>query len=115
MRNEVKFELFSGSDFNVLQALVENADGIVTSVGNFAPELFKDFIGLNASGINSKVTDLTNKIKKLAKVTTMPDYPTGVKIAMKYRGLYVGNCRSPLQEDPNAQASIYFTLKELEL
>ncbi|BBG25364.1 4-hydroxy-tetrahydrodipicolinate synthase [Sulfuracidifex tepidarius] len=115
LKDQLKFELFSGSDVTVLQAIVDKVEGIVTAVGNFAPELLVEIAKKSEAGINSEVIDLANKIRMLAQVTSLPDYPTGVKIAMKYRGLYVGNCRSPLQEDSNAQASIYFTLKDLEL
>ncbi len=115
LRGQLRFELFSGSDLAILQAIIDNVEGIVTAVGNFAPELVMEVVKKSDAGVNPEVIDIANKIRMLAEVTTLPDYPTGVKIAMKYRGLYVGNCRSPLQEDSNAQASIYFTLKELEL
>ncbi|MEM4746364.1 MAG: dihydrodipicolinate synthase family protein, partial [Metallosphaera sp.] len=43
------------------------------------------------------------------------DYPSGVKIALRYRGIYVGKVREPLQEDINQEGIIYAVLKELGL
>jgi 4-hydroxy-tetrahydrodipicolinate synthase len=114
LRERTKFTLLSGNDSMILEAFL-GTDGVVSSVSNFAPELFVEISKKASEGLSTDVLNVINKIKKLSEVTIMKDYPTGVKIAMKYRGLYVGNCRSPLQEDPNAQSVIYFTLKELEL
>jgi len=54
-------------------------------------------------------------IEKINKAILIGDYPSTLKNGLKYRGIYVGKVRSPLQESVDGNSLIYGILKELGL
>lgn len=90
-------------------------DGVVTAVANFAPEFVRNIFTFFEEGNLQKAMEEQHKVIRLASAVSGEDYPAGVKIALRYRGLYVGRVREPLQEDINREGTIYATLKEFGL
>ncbi|QKQ99597.1 dihydrodipicolinate synthase family protein [Metallosphaera tengchongensis] len=116
VKEDVKhFKLFMGTEHLILPSLMYGGDGVVTAVANFAPELVKDIVDSFESGNWSQAMESQRKVSKLAFVISAGDYPAGVKIALRYRGVYTGRVREPLQENINIEGDIYATLKEFGL
>ncbi|MDT7861719.1 MAG: dihydrodipicolinate synthase family protein [Saccharolobus sp.] len=110
-----KFKIFIGEDRMILQALISGADGAVSGVANVVPELVNNlYLEFERNNIQ-KAIELQLIINKLANVLNIGDYPSGLKIGLKYRGINVGKVRKPLMEDSRAEGEIYNMLKELGL
>ncbi|MFP3204588.1 MAG: dihydrodipicolinate synthase family protein [Metallosphaera yellowstonensis] len=109
------FKLFIGSEHLILPSFMYGSDGAVTAVANFAPELVRALVDSYESGDWRKAIEYQLMVSKLGFAVGAGDYPTGVKIALRYRGVWVGRARAPLQEDINQEAVIYSKLKELGL
>ncbi len=110
-----EFEIFMGTEHLILPSLMYGGDGVVTAVANFAPEFVKNIFDSFEKGDILKAMEDQYKVIKLASAVSGEDYPAGVKIALRYRGIYVGRVREPLQEDINREGVIYATLKEFGL
>ncbi|AWR94612.1 dihydrodipicolinate synthase family protein [Acidianus brierleyi] len=109
------FNMLIGSDTLVLPALMYGADGAVSGIANFAPEIISSIYTKYKEGDFKEAYKYQLVAIKLNNAVSLSDYPTGIKIALRYRGLYVGKSRSPLQENISAEASIYDTMKEFNL
>lgn len=109
------FKLFMGTEELILPSLMYGGDGVVTAVANFAPEYVRTIFDLYEKGDINKAMGEQLKVIRLARAVSGEDYPSGVKVALRYRGLYVGKAREPLQEDINREGLIYSTLKEFGL
>lgn len=109
------FRLFIGSEHLILPSFMYGSDGAVTAVANFAPELVRSLVDSYESNDWKKAVEYQIMVSKLAFAVGGGDYPAGVKIALRYRGIWVGKVRAPLQEDINQEAIIYSRLKELGL
>jgi 4-hydroxy-tetrahydrodipicolinate synthase len=109
------FKMLIGSDTLILPALIYGADGAVSGIANFAPEIISSIYTKYKEENFKEAYKYQLMAVKLNNVISMSDYPTGIKIALRYRGLYVGKSRSPLQENITAEASIYDTMKEFNL
>jgi len=109
------FKILIGSDTLVLPALIYGADGAVSGIANFAPEIISSIYTKYKEGDFNEAYKYQLISIKLNNAVSLSDYPSGIKIALRYRGLYVGKSRSPLQENITAEASIYDTMKEFNL
>lgn len=115
LKQDHRFEIFMGTEHLILPSLMYGGDGVVTAVANFAPEFVRNIFTFFEEGNLQKAMEEQHKVIRLASAVSGEDYPAGVKIALRYRGLYVGRVREPLQEDINREGTIYATLKEFGL
>jgi len=60
-----------------------------------------------------KAIEIQRMVNKLVDVVSLGDYPSGIKIGLRYRGINVGSVRKPLMEDSRAEGEIYNALKEI--
>ncbi len=109
------FKMLIGSDTLILPALIYGADGAVSGIANFAPEIISSIYTKYKEGDFKGAYKYQVTAVKLNNTISLSDYPSGIKIALRYRGLYVGKSRSPLQENITAEAAIYDTMKEFNL
>ncbi|AEB94336.1 MULTISPECIES: dihydrodipicolinate synthase family protein [Metallosphaera] len=114
-QNVNNFKIYMGTEQLILPSLMYGGDGVVTAVANFAPELVTRIFENFDKGNLQQAMNEQVKVNKLASAISNKDYPSGVKIALRYRGIYVGKVREPLQEDINQEGIIYAVLKELGL
>ncbi|EZQ02082.1 dihydrodipicolinate synthetase [Candidatus Acidianus copahuensis] len=114
-RIKKEFEVFVGNDHYAMISLMYGADGVVSAVSNYAPEVMSNIY----KNVKERNYEEAYKFQMMADMlsdsTSLTDYPCGVKIALRYRGIDVGSCRKPLEENIMADSSIYYTLKELNL
>ena len=110
-----EFSLLIGNDELILDAILAGGDGVVSAVANIAPELVvKEFEALEKGNVNEALK-LQKAIDRLNEAIMIGDYPATLKVGLKYRGIYVGKVRSPLQESMEGNSLIYGILKEIGL
>ncbi|AWR97026.1 dihydrodipicolinate synthase family protein [Acidianus sulfidivorans JP7] len=107
--------VYSGNDKYIMISFMYGLDGVVSGIGNFAPEIVSQIYKNIQEGKFSEALNYQNMVDKLVDSTSLSDYPSGIKIALRYRGFDVGSVRKPLEENITADSAIYYTLKELNL
>ncbi|ARM75669.1 dihydrodipicolinate synthase family protein [Acidianus manzaensis] len=107
--------VYAGNDKFALISFLYGIDGIVSGIGNFAPEIVSQLYKNVKEGKIADALKYQQMLDKLVDATSLSDYPSGIKIALRYRGLDVGPVRKPLEENITADSTIYYTLKELNL
>jgi len=108
-------KIYIGNDELVLFSLMIGGDGAISAVANVAPEFMIKLVKLFKEGKITEALEVQKMVNKLNSVITVGDYPSGVKVGLKYRGVYVGSVRKPLEEKMEENSLIYATLKELGL
>lgn len=110
-----EFSLLIGNDELIFDSIIAGGDGVVSAVANIAPELVtKEFEALQKGNVNEALK-IQKEIDKINEVLMVGDYPATLKTGLKYRGIYVGKVRSPLQESMEGNSLIYGVLKEIGL
>ena len=109
------FLVYVGDDVVLLYGLALGADGAVSGIANIAPELVRALMESVKQGDLKRAADLQEKINELVEAVDYADYPTAVKEGLKYRGVFVGPSRSPLQPSNTASSMLYETMKRLGL
>ncbi|QXJ28210.1 4-hydroxy-tetrahydrodipicolinate synthase, N-acetylneuraminate lyase [Saccharolobus shibatae B12] len=107
------FKVFIGEDRMILSALIYDADGAVSGISNLVPELVTNLYLEFDRGNIQKAIEIQRMVNKLVDVVSLGDYPSGIKIGLRYRGINVGSVRKPLMEDSRAEGEIYNVLKEI--
>jgi 4-hydroxy-tetrahydrodipicolinate synthase len=107
------FKVFIGEDRMILSALIYDADGAVSGISNLVPELVTNLFLEFDRGNIQKAIEIQRMVNKLVDVVSLGDYPSGIKIGLRYRGINVGSVRKPLMEDSRAEGEIYNALKEI--
>ena len=116
LKQSVKpFYVAIGNDELISFAIMSGSDGVVSAVANVAPELVVKLYTLLKEGKFKEALEVQKAVTSLARAINGGDYPAGVKVALKYRGIYVGSVRKPLEEKMEQNSIIYATLKELNL
>lgn len=96
------FKVFIGEDRMILSALIYDADGAVSGISNLVPELVTNLFLEFDRGNIQKAIEIQRMVNKLVDVVSLGDYPSGIKIGLRYRGINVGSVRKPLMEDSRA-------------
>jgi len=110
-----EFSLLIGNDELIVDSILIGGDGVVSAVANIAPELMvKEFEALQKGNV-VEALKVQKEIDKLNEAIMTGDYPATLKVGLKYRGIYVGKVRSPLQENMDGNSLIYGVLKEIGL
>ncbi|QXJ31540.1 dihydrodipicolinate synthase family protein [Saccharolobus shibatae] len=107
------FKVFIGEGRMILSALIYDADGAVSGISNLVPELVTNLYLEFDRGNIQKAIEIQRMVNKLVDVVSLGDYPSGIKIGLRYRGINVGSVRKPLMEDSRAEGEIYNVLKEI--
>lgn len=109
------FYVTIGNDELISYAVMSGADGAVSATANVAPELVLKLFKLLKEGNSKEALEVQRAVTTLTRAISDGDYPAGVKVALKYRGIYAGTVRKPLEEKMEQNSVIYATLKELNL
>ncbi|MGC9105252.1 MAG: dihydrodipicolinate synthase family protein [Thermoprotei archaeon] len=109
------FVMLNGDDWLLLYGLSMGADGVVSGVANVSPALVKSLHTAVQSGDLRKAVELQRAINELLSAIGKADYPAGIKEALKYRGVFVGTVRKPLESNLESGSLIYGLLKKLGL
>ncbi|QGA53438.1 dihydrodipicolinate synthase family protein [Sulfolobus sp. E5-1-F] len=107
------FKVFIGEDRMILSALIYDADGAVSGISNLVPELVTNLYVEFDRGNIQRAIEIQRIVNKLVDVVSLGDFPSGIKIGLRYRGINVGSVRKPLMEDSRAEGEIYNALKEI--
>ncbi|MEM3950760.1 dihydrodipicolinate synthase family protein [Saccharolobus sp.] len=107
------FKVFIGEDRMILSALIYDADGAVSGISNLVPELVTNLYLEFDRGNIQKAIEIQRMVNKLVDVVSLGDYPSGIKIGLRYRGINVGSVRKPLMEESRAEGEIYNVVKEI--
>lgn len=96
------FAYFCGCAANSAKALSLGADGIVPSVGNYLPKIYKDLFEAGISGNTEIANDLQAKTIEIGKINTdnltLGESLAGLKVIMKMYGLCETYMLPPLTE-----------------
>lgn len=109
------FSLLVGNDELIIYSYLAGGDGVISAVANLAPELVLKEYQLLVNGDVAEALKIQSKIDKINRAIMIGDYPSTLKNGLKYRGIYVGKVRSPLQESVDGNSLIYGILKEIGL
>ncbi|BFH72645.1 dihydrodipicolinate synthase family protein [Sulfurisphaera javensis] len=110
-----EFNLLIGNDELILDSFLVGGDGVISAVANIAPEIVIKEYELLKNGNISEAIKIQKIIDRINKAIQIGDYPATLKNGLKYRGIYVGRVRSPLQESVDGNSLIYGILKEIGL
>ncbi|AHC50677.1 dihydrodipicolinate synthase [Sulfolobus acidocaldarius SUSAZ] len=111
IKNDLK--ILIGSDTLFIYSLIEGGNGCISAVANVAPELMmRAYQGVREGKLNESL-EIQEMISKISDAIMSGDFPSGVKVALRYRGVSVGSVRRPLKESIEVNARIYSVLKEL--
>lgn len=111
IKNDLK--ILIGSDTLFVYSLIEGGNGCISAVANVAPELMmRAYQGVREGKLNESL-EIQGMISKISDAIMSGDFPSGVKVALRYRGVSVGSVRRPLKESIEVNARIYSVLKEL--
>lgn len=90
------FVFFAGSDAYIYPYLSLGAQGAVSAVANAFPELVVRMYEEYVRGNHEKVMYMQDKVLKVRRELKRGAYMSGVKAALKLRGMDFGGLRSPL-------------------
>lgn len=108
-------QILTGNDKFTMISFMYGIDGVVSAIGNFAPEIISQIYKNVKEGKYDEALKYQMILDKLVDATSLADYPSGIKVALRYRGFNVGSVRKPLEENITAESTIYHVLKELNL
>ncbi len=109
------FKIYVGDDLLLMYGLALGADGAISGIANIAPELVKGLVDAVKAGDMRKAVELQLKVNELVEAVNYADYPTAIKEGLKYRGVFVGKSRSPLQSSNIADSMLYEVMKRFGL
>lgn len=96
------FAYFCGCAANSSKALSLGADGIVPSVGNYLPKMYKDLYEAGIKGDTELAEELQNKTIEIGRINTkdltLGESLAGLKVIMKMAGLCETYMLPPLTE-----------------
>ncbi len=87
---------FGGNDSLIYSYLSLGGDGAVTAVGNVFPELVSSIYEHHQRGDHIRAKELQDKVLHITQALKKGPYLSGVKAALKLRGMDFGDVRSPL-------------------
>lgn len=94
---EKDFTFFAGTDAYSYFYLMLGADGAVSAVANVFPSLVVEMYEAFRNRDHERALDLQGKILEVRRELKRGPYMSGVKAALKARGMDLGGLRSPLQ------------------
>ncbi|MFO7791652.1 MAG: 4-hydroxy-tetrahydrodipicolinate synthase [Candidatus Saliniplasma sp.] len=97
---------FGGNDSLIFSYLTLGGSGAVTAAGNVYPELVSSIYDHFVNGDFKKAKEAQDKVLRISNVMKKGPYLSGVKAALKVRGLDFGEVRRPL---------VPFSSEEMEL
>lgn len=107
--NDLQF--FGGNDSLIYSYLTMGGSGAVTAAGNAFPELVSSIYDHFVKGDLQKAKEAQDKVLRISDAMKKGPYLSGVKEALKLRGLDFGEVRKPLE--PFSQEEITLLKKEL--
>lgn len=92
------FGIISGDDPITYPMITMGADGVISVVANALPELFNDMVHLAMKGDLNNALQIHFDLIQVTKYFFQEGNPSGVKEALKLRGVCEKNLRLPLVE-----------------
>jgi 4-hydroxy-tetrahydrodipicolinate synthase len=91
-----RFSVFTGADGRLAEAMAMGAVGLVSGLANAVPELTVAVFNAVQAGEPAAVTAATARLAEVVKRVDTLEFPLNVAAAMKARGLFVGEPKSPV-------------------
>ncbi|MFW5904451.1 MAG: 4-hydroxy-tetrahydrodipicolinate synthase [Candidatus Saliniplasma sp.] len=109
-------QLFGGNDSLIYSYLTLGGNGSVTAVGNIFPELVSSVYENFTDGEFEEAKRAQDKVMKISNLVKDGPYLSGVKTALKLRGMDFGEVRGPLEPfSPKQIESLEKGLKDLKV
>lgn len=90
LARELGFNLLTGWDTHIPEAMAMGAKGCVGGLGNFVPELMVEVYRLIASGRANEAAAPARALKQIGQIIDTLEFPNNVAAAMEARGLQPG-------------------------
>lgn len=90
------FVVYSGDDETTLPVMELGGYGVITTIGNVAPERMKEIVTAMAEGDHDRAVDAHTRLQPLMKELFITANPIMVKEAMRLIGFDCGGVRLPL-------------------
>jgi 4-hydroxy-tetrahydrodipicolinate synthase len=88
--------IYSGNDDYVLPILSLGGKGVITTIGNIAPQIMHDMVAEYMAGKTEESLKKQLSILALMRLLFAEGNPVGVKAALNLMGFGMGECRLPL-------------------
>lgn len=112
--NKKFFSILTGADNLYLPSMALGANGGLLALSAVVPELLLEINNSIENENYVKARKYHYMMKKLDEMIYKESHPVPLKIAMKYRGLPVGECRYPFKDiEKNHEKQIYNIMKEI--
>ncbi|MCL2198792.1 MAG: 4-hydroxy-tetrahydrodipicolinate synthase [Defluviitaleaceae bacterium] len=90
------FAIYSGNDDYILPILSLGGKGVISTIGNIAPQLIHDMVAKYFAGETAESRKIQLSILELLRLIFEEGNPVGVKAALNLMGFGMGGCRLPL-------------------
>lgn len=91
-----KLAIYSGNDDYILPILSLGGKGVITTMGNIAPQTMHDMVTKYLAGELEESRKIQLSILALMRILFADGNPVGVKAALNLMGFGMGGCRLPL-------------------
>ena len=109
-----KFDVYSGDDAATLDIMRLGGAGVISTIGNVAPERMKEIVELAAAGRWDEAEAANEALLPLMKGLFATANPILVKEALKLIGFPVGGVRLPLVDaTPEQSATLAEVMREV--
>uniref|UniRef100_A0A7C9JSQ8 4-hydroxy-tetrahydrodipicolinate synthase n=1 Tax=Muribaculaceae bacterium Z82 TaxID=2304548 RepID=A0A7C9JSQ8_9BACT len=98
------FDVYSGDDSATLDIMARGGVGVISTIGNVAPERMKEIVDLAAAGRWDEAAAANERLMPLMEGLFETSNPILVKEALKLAGFPVGGVRLPLVDATAAQS-----------
>lgn len=99
-----RFQVFQGREHVAAASLWLGADGIISSLANVAPELFRSLAGAVQSADRASALRLQREITAAARLFGVSHFVTGLKGALRMQGTGGGQVARPLPSLTDSEA-----------
>jgi 4-hydroxy-tetrahydrodipicolinate synthase len=111
-----RLAIWSGNDDQIVPILSLGGRGVITVLGNVAPELTSHLVHAYLRGRQAEATALQLRVLPLVRALFAEPNPMPVKAAVAWLGFDVGELRPPLcAPEPARVAAVVAALRELDI
>jgi dihydrodipicolinate synthase/N-acetylneuraminate lyase len=114
--NRPDFSFLTGWDVSLVPMLLMGCDGGTNAVAGVAPELMRALFDHTKAGRIDKASELQQQVIRLFDPMILgPDFPEGIRAAVKLRGIQLGEGRMPQSRESKLQIESVAKKIEFEL
>lgn len=116
LKKPADFQVISGDDALTLPLIALGAEGVISVVGNAFPKIFSQMVNQALFGQVNEARQLHYQLLELMHLLFVEGNPSGIKEALKHRGICENHVRLPLLPVSNETSeAIYRQMAEHDL